>query len=131
MSQKNNEREYSVYSLSQKARVLYTLITGHFDAHRPEVDAFISPRNYLYDFEKLWNVKLHRKEVTSINGIKYTEYRIPDKVTMKKAIELFKEKGGTLTYEEERSAMKRMNALNLDVPSIPNTQKKNGERYEN
>ena len=90
-------------------KVLEVLMNGHFDGLQKDTLHIISPRNLIYEIEKHINEKIERKEVKSVYGTRYTEYRIPNSRIMKKAIELYRAKGGELSPSKENHILKRFN----------------------
>lgn len=81
---------------TQFLKILKVLINGHFDGLQKDTLYMISPRNYIYKLETIFNEKLERKRVKSNTGKYYTQYRIPNLKFMRNAIKLYKKKGGEL-----------------------------------
>ena len=97
---------------TQFLKILKVLINGHFDGLQKNTLYMISPRNHIYNIERLFNEKLDRKRVKSDTGKYYTQYIIPNLNFMIKVIELYKKKGGELSPNEETHALSRFNKKN-------------------
>ncbi|MDP8170278.1 hypothetical protein QJU96_03100 [Pasteurella skyensis] len=96
----------------QFLKVTKLLITGSFSSLDSQMLWQISPRNKIYDLEKMLPLGMEIKRTKTKNPNceeckAYNVYSIPDLKTMKKVIEIYKSRGGELTEIEEQYALSR------------------------